>query len=100
MTLVRPDEGLLRPGATSPFARIPKALAKCAGIFAEAFRWKLKHELVLHRFRRLDRLLEAGRRREARRTLAAVKRDCAVWFRTPEPGRYASPGPPLGASGD
>ena len=33
-----------------------------------------------YRLRRVDRLIDAGNGREARRTLAAVKLDCARWY--------------------
>ena len=45
-----------------------------------ALRWRLQVEAITFRLRRLDRLLEAGDRLEAQRTMAAVKRDCAEWF--------------------
>ena len=45
-----------------------------------ALRWRLQVEAVTFRLRRLDRLLEAGDQLEARRIMAAVKRDCAGWF--------------------
>ena len=61
-----------------------KALHICALLtilaLVYALRWRLLVEAVQFRLKRLDRLLEAGRRREAERTMAAVKRDCEAWF--------------------
>ena len=59
-----------------PITALLTALALLYGL-----RWRLPVELVQVRLKRLDRLLEAGRRREAERVLAIVKRDSAVWFR-------------------